>query len=112
MSGKEEEPYRDIPVCSMCGIRPEFWILQPEKGINGWFWLHSNKAIEKDGWGKLVFVPDGGDVFTLDEVVSVTCRPKAFMGTQGRGPHIFIVGNVMFDKVLQQARRYEVEWER
>lgn len=111
MSGKEEEPYRDIPVCSMCGIRPEFWILQPEKSINGWFWLHSNKAIEKGGWNKLVFAPAGEDSFTLDEVVSITCRPESFRGTQVRSPHIFIVGDIIFDKVLQQARRFEVvEW--
>lgn len=114
MSGKEEEPMRDIPICSICEKRPEFWILQPdmeEVEIDGWFWLHSNKIMKQDGCSRLVFVlPHGEGSFTLNEVRRITCRQEGLRGIVGKGIHIFTSDDPMFDEVLKQARRYKVVW--
>jgi hypothetical protein len=115
MSGKEEEPDRDIPICDRCKTRPEFWIFESSlKPYNkhGWFWFHSNKVMEIENCSRLVYVPStGGCDFTLDEVVRIRCRPEIMVRNNNAEIHIFTVGDPMFDKVLKQARRCKVEWE-
>ena len=53
-----------------------------------------------------------GHGITLNDVVSVTCRPEVVIGVRAGAIHTFVVGEPMFDKVLQQARRSRVEWKR
>lgn len=45
MSGKDERPNADIPICPECGSMPDFWILS----VNSfkWFWLHSEDYLDQ-----------------------------------------------------------------
>lgn len=116
MSGKDEKPERDIPICVRCNLRPEFWILESvleAHSPDGWFWLNSDKEMVRGACGKLVYVPPRERPnFTLDDIIVVTCRPEAVTGTIEGKKHSFYMGDPIFNKVLQQARRCKIEWER
>lgn len=109
MSGKEEKPNRDIPVCPTCGVIPEFWILQPNRAeieYTCWFWLHSDEAMQRDpDCNRLDFVaPQGGNIISLEKITLITCRLK--VGSS----HNFTSEHITFQEVLQYAKRVNNEW--
>jgi phosphomannomutase len=108
VSGKDEKPDGNIPICSKCKERPEFWILQPdvaELGYDCWFWLHSDRAIQIDpDCNRLDFVaPHGGNIISLEKITLITCRLNVDKS------HTFTFGNKTFQEVLQYAKRFENE---
>jgi len=105
MSGVDEQ-IRDIPICPVCGEKPDFWILYPNMertGVNGWYWLHSDKYLdENSSCTKLMRETSfSGMCTTLKEIVCVTCRPKRYR------KHVFTSEHLTFQEVLQHARRLE-----
>ena len=105
MSGKDEEPDRDIPICPKCGKKPDFWILYPVnnmEGVHGWYWLFSDKYLENySRFEKMEFHhgPDRGFP-ELSDIIDIVCR----VGNHG-GYHHFKPEDPIFQKVVQQVRR-------
>ena len=109
MSGKDEEPERDVPVCPRCGRKPDFWILYPDinmNGENGWHWLFSDKYVKEHTprFKKMEAHHGFGERFAdLDNVIDIVCRTKS------GGYHHFKPEDPTFQKVLQQVRRLKNE---
>ena len=108
MSGKDEQPIRDVPTCPLCGCRPGFWILYSTdelSGENGWFWLFSNAYISKHGRPEKAerHHGDASRYPYLDDVELVVC---GVITTQ----HHFRRGDPTFHGVIKQIRRLENKW--
>jgi hypothetical protein len=109
MSGREEEPERDIPICPRCGRKPDFWILYPitdTSGRNGWYWLFSDEYMKKHNRFKKAVLNKGSDGRRpkLNDIIYLVCR------LDGGGYHSFGVEDPIFQKVLRQTERYTNEW--
>lgn len=108
MSGKDEKPEKDVPICPKCQRRPNFWILYPDKGgtgINGWFWLFADNHLERRGeYTKLVSRRSlEGEYSKLENVIRIMCS------SGDPGYHTFLPEDLVFQKVLQCAERFNDE---
>lgn len=101
MSGIDEQPIKDIPVCPECGKRPNFWILystMAQNSTRGWYWLFSDDYLERNTHNKLERHEGRyGGSLTLDDVVCITCSRS--------GEHVFVRNQPVFQQVITCARR-------
>lgn len=110
MSGKDERPIMDIPICPSCGEKPDFWLLYPTSryiGYYGWFRLMSDVYMENNpDFTKLISKQSYVGIHTaLDRIVHVVCS------NHGNSQfHNFPSGHLIFDQVLRQAKRFNNEW--
>jgi len=105
MSGIDEQ-ISDIPDCPNCGERPNFWVLYPDAertGLNGWYWLHSDKFLGGEHHFSKLSVKGGlgGIRPTLNDIVRVVCSAG------NAAHHVFTSEHLVFQEVLQLARRLE-----
>jgi hypothetical protein len=105
LSGKDEEPIRDIPICPRCGKMPTYWTLYPtmnQTAKNGWFWLHSDSFIKRNPiWKKLSPQRALNSGYPrLGNIVCVICTDSK---------HVFTAEHLTFQKVLQKAKRLDGE---
>ena len=108
MSGKDEQPDGDIPICPLCGMRPKFWSLYPRVGGDtsfGWVWFYAKGEIPFDTARRL----DYFYCHSLDTIRSVQCRSQ---GSLSPSQHIFEEDTEVFKEVVKQAKRLENERER
>ena len=101
MSGIDEQ-ILDVPICPGCRDVPNFWILYPtmvQNGMNGWYWLFSKAYLSRYTEHSELTVRAGsyGRKPTLDEIVCVTCS--------GSSNHEFVASHLVFQKIIQHARR-------
>lgn len=112
MSGRDEEPIRDIPICPSCEEKPDLWLLYPtarQIGEFGWICLASDDFIRKKaGYTKLVMKKTFmGRYTTLDNIVCVVCS-----NSRNHRFHTFPSGHPVFSQVLKYARRINNERQR
>jgi hypothetical protein len=107
MSGKDERVI-DIPICPKCGEMPSYWSLFPKKtkyAYDGWAIVFSKVYLLEEGFdrGRVVY---SGTCKSLDEIVSIKCRPQGYCGAV-KSRHSFAENTETFKQVMRLARRLE-----
>ena len=103
MSGIDEQDM-DIPICPVCEERPKYWTLYPTTdglATEGWIWLYSKANVPSyTSRNRLNYYgsPD------LDAIKSVKCTSLVSLKR-----HIFERGSMVFEVVVEAARREQNE---
>lgn len=104
MSGKDERPNMDLPICPLCGEEPDFWILY----IRGrkWIWLFSKEYLEHylPTFERITFY--GYQFVKLEDFYRLKCGHQASRAIN----HEFYKDDSEFEnvfrEVLEQAKYY------